>query len=70
VITTEYCDARSREAWHSHDYDKYRAIDRLVAIHQEQRPKNAGVHTDQNRRHHSRAKRRADRAALKKENQR
>jgi hypothetical protein len=33
MITAEYCDARSRQAWHDHDYDdKYRAIDLLVAL--------------------------------------
>ena len=34
-------------------------------IHQERRPKNAGVHKDQNRRNHTRANRRAAKQQLR-----
>jgi hypothetical protein len=39
----------------------------MAREHEEQRPKNAGVHSDQNKRNHTRAGRHAVKAQLKKE---
>jgi hypothetical protein len=46
---------------------KFRERDEKRREREEQRPKNAGVHADQNKRHRTKANRRADKQELRRE---